>query len=186
MQSLYINKQAIFIINDQDFNTDSMNINDNIIEPAEEIKNLGVIFDHSISMSAQVNNLCKNLVFQLHQKASSIRPFITEEAAKTLVTTLILYRIDYCNSLLSGITKENINKLQLIQNHAAKLVKKKKKYDHVRPLLIDLHWLPVSFRIDYKIGLLCFKIINNLAPIYLKNIIHVMYLPTKTISEIFS
>ena len=61
------------------------------------MKNLGVMFDCDLSMSAQVNNLCKTIVFQLH-KISSIRYFITEDVAKPLVSTLILSRLDYCPS----------------------------------------------------------------------------------------
>ena len=137
-----------------------ININGNTIEPSLRIKNLGIIFDEDLSMSCQVNNLCKNMIFQL-QKISSIRLYLTEEAAKTLVTSLILSRLDYCNSLLAGITKDNLSKLQSIQNHAAKLIKRKKKYDHVSPLLQELHWLPVTQRIDYKIALLVFKCIND-------------------------
>ena len=68
----------------------------------------------------------------------------------------------------------------MYSRQAAKLVKKKKKYDHVRPLLIDLHWFPFRFRIDYKIALLCFKIINNLAPIYLKNMLCI-YQPKRSL-----
>ena len=156
-----------------------MNVNDSIIEPSKQVKNLGVIFDCDLSMTAQVNNLCKNLVFQLY-KISSIRAFITEDVAKTLITSLILSRLDYCNSLLYGITQENLQKLQLLQNHACKIIKKKKKHDHVTPLLKELHWLPVTYRIDYKIALICFKCLNNMAPVYLKDLLNI-YQPRRAL-----
>ena len=130
------------------------------------------MFDRDLSVSAQLINLCKNLVFQLH-KIASVRNFITEDVAKTLITTLILSRLDYCNSLLFGISKENVHKLQLIQNHASKIIKRKKKHDHVTPLLHELHWLPVEQRINYKIALICFKCLNDMAPIYLTNLLKI-------------
>ena len=157
----------------------TVNINDIIIEPSLRIKNLGVIFDEDLSMSHQISNLCRNMIFQL-QKISSIRPYLTEEAAKTLVTSLILSKLNSCNSLLAGITKENMSRLQSIQNHAAKLIKGKKKYDHVSPLLKELHWLPVAYRIDYKIALIVFKCINNLAPLYLQKML-TLYQPNRAL-----
>ena len=73
-------------------------------------------------------------------------------------------KIDYCNSLCTGIPDYNIRLLQLIQNYAAKLVLNKAKFDRVSPLLLKLHWLPVKFRIDYKCLLICYKARNSFAP----------------------
>ena len=135
------------------------------------------MFDEDLSMSSQVSNICQKTYFQL-RKIASIRNFLTESATTTLVTTLILSNLDYCNSLLSGITAESLSKLQMVQNHAAKLIKRKKKFDHVTPLLFDLHWLPVKQRIHYKICLLCYKALNNSAPCYIKDILTV-YTPAR-------
>ena len=156
-----------------------MNVNDNIIEASHKVKNLGVLLDSNLTMSAQIGHLVQSMYFQLH-KIASIRKFLTESATKTLVTTLILSRLDYCNSLLSGISKDKLSKLQVVQNHAAKLVKQKKKADHVTPLLIDLHWLPVKERIDYKIALICYKCFTDTAPDYLKDLIQT-YTPTRAL-----
>ena len=157
----------------------NMNVNNNIIKPSNEVKNLGVMFDCHLSMTAQVNSLCKNLIFQLH-KISSVRSLITEGVATTLMTSLVLSRLDYCNSVLFGISQEYLDKLQLIQNHASKIVKKKKKHDHVTPLLKELHWLPIKHRINYKIALLCFKCLNGMAPVYLTNLLKI-YQPTRAL-----
>ena len=117
-------------------------------------------------LSSQVNTLCKSINYQL-KRISHIRKFIPVPIAKKLVTSLILSRIDYCNSLLSGMPQDQIQKIQKCQNNAARLVLGGKRNEHVTPLLYDLHWLPVSYRIDYKVLTLCFKILNSLAPSYL-------------------
>ena len=75
---------------------------------------------------------------------------------------------------------ENLSKLQVIQNHAARLIKRTKKSEHITPILIELHWLPVRYRIDYKVALLCYKCLNNSAPSYLKDLLEV-YTPTRSL-----
>ena len=70
--------------------------------------------------------------------------------------------IDYCNSLLCGVSDYNINRLQQIQNSAAHIVTNTQRYDHVAPILQKLYWLPVKQCIDFKILL----ITNNLSMIW--------------------
>ena len=145
------------------------------------VKNLGVLLDQTLSMSSHVNTLCKNLNFQM-RRISHIRNFINEPVAQKLVTSLILSRLDYCNSLLAGTTKELIYPLQKCQNNAARLILRGKKRDHVTPLLHQLHWLPVEYRIDYKIIILCFKVVNGLAPKYFQIDDHFrIYEPTRAL-----
>ena len=86
---------------------------------------------------------------------------MNEACLHKLVTSFVLSRMDYCNSLLVNVPNDTITKLQRIQNHAARLVLKKAKRDHVTPLFRKLHWLPLQARIDYKICVLCFKCINK-------------------------
>ena len=106
---------------------------------------------------------------------------MTFDAAKTLACSLILSKIDYCNALLSNISQANIKRLQKIQNSAAKLVFRAKKYDHVQPLLIELHWLPVEARIKFKIALLCFKFFTEVNfPNYLSSLLK-PYIPNRNL-----
>ena len=70
--------------------------------------------------------------------------------------------------------------MQILQNHAARLIFRAKKKDHITPLLMSLHWLPIRYRIEYKIAVICFKCINGLAPIYLKNILEI-YKPKRAL-----
>ena len=76
-------------------------------------------------------------------------------------------RLDNGNALLYGLPKYLIAKLQVVLNCAAHLILCKQKYDHATPLLTQLHWLPVSQRIIFKILLLTFKLLNGIAPTYL-------------------
>ena len=153
----------------------SLNINNNNIISSSTVKNLGVTIDTDLNMNRHVELLCNNLLFQM-SKIRSIRNYLSMDATKYLVTTLILSRLDYCNSLLFGVNKSVLYKLQIIQNHSARIIARKRKFEHITPLLIELHWLPVQYRINYKIALLCFKCLNNTAPSYLSDLLNV-YVP---------
>ncbi len=85
-------------------------------------------------------------------------------------------RLDYYNALLGGCPATSINKLQIVQNDAARV----NKYDHITPILQSLHWLPIKFRISYKILLLTYKALNGLAPAYLTNLLS-RYNPTRSL-----
>ena len=95
--------------------------------------------------------------------------FLTTSTTKTLIHAYITSHLDYCNGLLYGLPKDSINRLQRILNTAARLVTLTRKYDSITPILRELHWLPVEFRIQYKIILQVFKALNNMAPVYLKD-----------------
>ncbi len=76
-------------------------------------------------------------------------------------------RLDYCNALLNGCSACLINKLQMVQNAAARVLTRTRKYDHISPVLSTLHWLPIKHCIHFKILLITYKALIGLAPQYL-------------------
>lgn len=106
--------------------------------------------------------------------------FLNENSLKTLISSFMFSKLDYCNSLYANLPDDALNKLQRFQNQAAKIVLKKKKSDHVTPLLLYLHWLPVKARIVYKTAVLCHKCIHKKSPSYLSSLIH-LYVPSRSL-----
>ena len=149
-------------------NNIQLHIGDALVVPSESVKTLGIDFDSSLSMSAYVSSLCRTLNFHLYN-ISRVRRMVTDEACNHAVRSLVLSRLDYANSLLVNINVSDIERLQRIQNRAARIILKARKFDHATPLLRDLHWLPVSKRIMFKVALNVFKSIHNLAPQYISN-----------------
>ena len=138
------------------------------IQPSTSARNIGVTFDHHMSMDKHVTNICKNCFFHL-RKIARIKEYLSTSDIQTLVHAFITSKLDNCNSLLYGLPKFLIDLLQNVQNCAARLVTGSKKYDHITPLMKQLHWLPTSQRIIYKIVLITFKSLNGSAPHYINN-----------------
>ena len=117
------------------------------------------------------------------RRISSIRRLLTTQATQTLVCSLVLSRLVYCNSLLSGCPQYLLDKLQKVQTAAARLVCKAKKSDHIHPILETLHWLPVTHRIQYKISTICFSSISGTAPQYLSDLLQ-PYTPARQLQSV--
>ena len=121
-------------------------------------------------MAIHILKTCNSAFYYLYN-LRRIRKYLSKDNTKTLVHAFISSNIDYCNSLLYGLPEYQLNKLQRVQNMCAGLICKESKYCHITPLLVDLHWLPVKFRIEFKILLIVFKIFRGLAPSYLSFLI---------------
>ena len=157
----------------------SIQLGAHTVHLSTSVKNLGVVLDQNLTFQKFISQTAQSCYFQLRQ-ISSVRKYLSVDATIKLVASLILSRIDYCNSLLSGLPSSSINPLQRIQNSAARLTFLKKKSDHITPLLHSLHWLPVSKRIAYKNCTLCYKCINNSAPVYLSDSVS-LYTPSRSL-----
>ena len=144
-------------------NLTSISVGKHRITVLDDIQNLGAYFDKNLSMKTHVDAKCTAAFHQLYSLIR-IRKYLSHQATESLIHAFIFSHIDYCNGLLNGASKHLINKLQRIQNMAARLVYKLPKFSHITPLLINLHWLPVEYRIKYKILLFTFKAIHQSAP----------------------
>lgn len=154
---------------------DNVRIGDVNIPLSSVVKNLGVVFDDKATMSNQVANVCKSASYALW-RLGKIRQYLDGKTTEKLVHAFVGSRLDYCNSLLVGIPSYQLHRLQVIMNSAARLVKRVnlRQQLHITPILQELHWLPISARIIFKIACLVFKCIHwDTAPIYLKDLINI-------------
>ena len=132
----------------------------------DQVKNLGVIFDSNLNFKAHISNVTKISFYHL-RNIVRVRGFLSQTDTERIMHAFITSRIDYCNALLSGVSKTEVARLQLVQNAAARVLTKTKRRAHITPILKSLHWLPVTLRIDFKVILLVFKSLNRNAPAYL-------------------
>ena len=148
----------------------AINIGDLEVKSSDHVRNLGVIFDKAINLEKHINTVCRNANHQI-RNIGLIRKYLDTDTTKTLVHALVTSRLDYCNALLYKSKKCLIQKLQRVQNTAARLITKIRKYDHITDARMKLHWLPIEQRIEFKILLLTFKAINGHAPAYISELI---------------
>ena len=123
-----------------------------------------------MSTLPNVNSVCKSAFYHL-RNISSIRKLLSTKTTETLVHAVVSSKLDHCNSLLYSVPKYVIKKLQSVQNAAARLITSSRKYDHITPILFDLHWIPVSGQYKCKIILLTHESLQQLSPIYIQDII---------------
>ena len=148
-------------------------------------RNIGVFFDKHMSLEKLVTSTCKTCFFHL-RNISRIRDYLSLADTEKLVHAFITCKLDYANLLLYGLPKFLINLLQNVQNAAARIVTCTctKKYDHIKPVLKQLHWLPISQRITYKLLLLTYKVLNGQAPSYITELLE-SYVPTRNLRSSF-
>lgn len=149
---------------------DTIMVDNTTVTLSKVVRNLGVLLDSELTMAPHVSNLCKSGFFQLRD-IRAVRRYLDKDAAHSAVRSFVCSRLDYANSLLYGVHKKQLNRLQCVQNVAAKLVMGGHKYDHVTPILRELHWLRIGPRIEYKCTLITWKTVHGLAPDYLKDLI---------------
>jgi len=143
-------------------NTGSINFGMSNISPASGVRNLGAWFDANTTMAPHITKTCATAFYFSHN-VRTVRKYLTRQCTETLIHSFITSRLDYCNTLHYGLPDIHINELQRVQNSCARLFCiKATKYCHVATLLFDLHWVPVRFRIDFKILLLTYVPTINL------------------------
>ena len=147
-----------------------LKIGGSVITPSDIIKNLGVIFDNNLTMTDHVSSLCRSINFHL-RNLGRIRRFIDKSTCAHAVRSLILQRLDYGNSLLGGLSVTDTQRLQRLQNRAARLIYRVSRRNSATPLLREMHWLPVQQRIEFKILVHVYNCIHGSSPVYLQDLI---------------
>ena len=148
-------------------------LGDSSVQLSERAKNLGFHFDDQMSLSHQVNAITQKCFMNLRD-LKRIGSKLTHDLKIQLVHSLIFSHLDYCNSVFGGLSEANLNKLQKVQYNAVRFIyglKGKDRRQSLSPYLKKLHFLPIRYRIKYKIALLVFKCLNNIAPRYLSDLI---------------
>ena len=138
--------------------------------PAKSALNLGVIFEKYFIFRSHISAVCSSCFYHMWD-LWCIRRHLDLDSAKLLATALVSSRLDYCNSPLYGIADIDLTRLQRIQNQLAHLVTKSPLFTRSLPLLRSLHWLPVRFRILFKINLLTYKTLREKQPVYLDSML---------------
>ena len=140
---------------------------DQCIRFSEKVKNVGVYLDKHLNMTKHINSVTSQS-YKILKDIGSIRKSLQQDHIERLVHAFISRRLDYCNSLFVNISKENLNKLQKVQNSAARLVLGRRRRESASKALHDLHWLNVESRVLFKIILLVFKVLKGMCSDNLK------------------
>ena len=135
------------------------------VPPVNSARNLGTWIDTSLALQDHINKACRAAYFHIYN-IRHIRNFQTKDATQILVHALVISRIDYCNGLLYGLPVVTVAKFQRLQNSAARLISLTSRFHHITPVMKSPPWLPVKYRILFKVAILTFKISNRLSPDY--------------------
>ena len=124
---------------------------DTQLVPCESAKNLGVVLDSSLSFRSHIDSTVKTCNFHIHNLCI-IKDFVNRKNIVTLVHSLILSKVDYCNSLFIGLPNVILKKVQSVLNRAARLIFNLPPTVPTTSSFIELHWLPLKARIESKIS----------------------------------
>ena len=160
-------------------NIEHINVGDSSIATVSQARNLGAIFDSSMTMKPHISNVIRSSSFQL-RNISRIRKYLSRDATEQIIHSFITSRLDNNNALLYGLPANQLYRLQKIQNTAARILTFSRKSCHITPILKELHWLPINQRIIFKLLLIVYKCTNNVAPSYVTELLS-KYLPTRTL-----
>ena len=113
------------------------------IEVSEYVKILGVTFDNRMTLQKHITNSFRSVNTHI-RKINSIRRYLSNTAVRTLVLSIVTARLDYCNSVCIGLPMNRLQRLQLVQNSAARVISQTNRYTSITPILNELHWLLIN------------------------------------------
>ena len=140
----------------------------NEFEVRNPIKNLGIIFDCSLSFNEQINQVVRTAGYHL-KNIAFLKKYLDSKTITMLIHNYVISRLDYCNVLYHGLPNYNLRKIQNVLNRAARLIKGLAPRERITPALIELHWLPVKARIVFKMCVLTYQALGLGRPAYLRN-----------------
>ena len=149
------------------------------MHPSDSLKNLGVILDSDLTFSKHVDSICKASCYHI-RALRHVKQSLGPGTIKTIACAIVGSKLDYCNGILHGICAKNLGKLQKVQNMLARVVTGKRRFDHITPVLRDLHWLPIAQRVDFKLATIVFKVRLLHQPTYLAALL-TDYEPSRTL-----
>ena len=150
---------------------DSTMVGLDVVQPVRSVRDLGIYLDSDLSMRTHVTRIVSSC-FAVLRQIRSIRRSVSRSVVQSLIVSLVLSRLDYGGSTLAGLPARLLERLQSVLNAAARLVYGSRKYDHVLPLMHDLHWLRVPERITFRLAVLAYRCQHGLAPPYLADELH--------------
>ena len=121
-------------------------------------------------MTHHISAITRACYFHL-RRIRQVKRCLNEQCIRTLVQAFVISRVDYCNSVLTGLPSSSLKPLTSVLHAAARLVKDLGPRDHITPTLRQLHWLPIPARINFKICLLMFNIFTGSSPSYLSSLV---------------
>ena len=143
----------------------SLCVGNESVAASQSAKSLGVLVHEHMSFHAHVSCICRSSFYHL-RNLSRIRKYLTKESAELAVHAFVTSKLDYCYALLYGLPKYQLQRLHYVQNTAARVVLQVSKFQHITPVLLELHWLPIQYRIIFKILPLVYKSLNGTSPSY--------------------
>ena len=146
----------------------TLTINDVMLQPKDVVRDLGVQLDSELTMKQRVSRVASTCFYHLC-RFRQLKCHVTSDVMNHLVVAVILSRLDYCNSVLAGLPWSTVAPLQRVQNAATWLVLGLSPRDHVSQALVDLHWLPVRYQIQYKLALMMYMAHISQTTLYIKD-----------------
>ena len=150
---------------------------------SDTVRNLGVVFDSDFNFRQHISQVCKSCFHHIRD-LRRIRRHISISTAKTISMALISSRLDYCNSLLNNIAKRDLAIPQRVQNCLARVVVRAPRFSPSLPQLKQLRWLPVSYRINFKLSTLTYRALSTQQPPYLASLLYLSNTPRQLRSSI--
>ena len=152
-------------------NYPSLVVGESVIDPSISVRNLGVQWRSDLMINRQISTVVRSCNYNSRQLRAT-RSSLSRNALRDVAYALFLSRLDYCNVLYENAPATQMKRLRVLINMAASVVSRRRRYDPITDFIrSQLHWLPVLQRVQFKIGIMVFKAINNLSPVYISDLI---------------